>query len=118
MATTIDGIAIATPHKFKVERYPLTVKVGRTASGLMTGSILAWKRKFTLHYNAITGADLKNIIDLLTTTTFFHTFVFPDEDTGADTTVTVYPGAISDDYLLCTADTKLYTDIEFALIEQ
>lgn len=116
MALTIDSTSIAEPQKFEIERYALT-KAGRVASGKMTLELVAWKRKFNLTYEVITGANLDTILDLLVTTTMFHTLAYPEAD-GTTSSATVYVGAIKGEFWRNAGSNRIFRDVTFSLIEQ
>lgn len=111
---TLDGQTIKTPNKFNISRYKLS-KSERVASGKMTMDIIARKLKFSLKYSVLAGADLKTILDILDTNTAFYAFTYTDDD-GAAKSVTVYPGAITQDKFRSTP--WYWKDVEFDLIEQ
>jgi len=110
----INSTTIRTPTTFKPETFKLS-KSGRVANGDMTFETIAIKKKFTLSYNDITGAELKAILDILMSTTNFFTFEYPDESTTA--TATVYVGAIPRELWTLTGGRR-YSGVEFSLIEK
>ena len=103
------------PGDFGIERYSLT-KAGRVASGLMTMDLIAKKKKFTLKYEILKGADLKTLADIVDGTTMFFDITYLD-DNGTAQTKTVYAGALK--YTNFRSDEGWYwVDIQFDLIEQ
>ncbi|WP_201319136.1 hypothetical protein [Paenibacillus sp. EPM92] len=114
MSLTINGTAIKTPTKFRINRYNLT-KSGRVSSGKMTMEIIAQKREFNLEYSVINGTELDNILNLIFNPAVpFFTLGYTEN--GAAKTARCYAGAIPSDLL--RSDIWQWTDIKFSLIEQ
>jgi len=115
---TINGVVIKTPSTFKISHYNLT-KSGRVASGKMTMELVAKKKKLFLTYSALSGADLKNILDLIDGTEMFFTVGFYDV-TNQYRTITAYVGEIPMPLHRRTSieDNTVWKDIDFNLIEQ
>lgn len=122
VAVTISGVAIKSPSSFKVSRY-LVTDMTRNAAGLMHGQIIAKKRKIFLTYDAITGADLQVIFNVLfdNATTLFHTVTFLED--GTTRSYKMYVGEMSKALHRKAAGTGLnsgwiWKDVKFDLIEQ
>lgn len=114
MDIRINGITVATPTNYRVERYKIT-QAERTASGDMVMDVIAKKRKFTLEYAAITGSEMNRILDILDTDAAFFELSYPDR--GVISTATVYVGSINQTLHRTDGD-WIWTDVEFALIER
>lgn len=115
MATLkINGVSIKEPSSLKIERYNLT-KAGRVSSGKMTLELVAKKRKFFLEYEAISGAELKKILDLIDGTQMFFTVEYEDYD-GWKSAV-CYAGAIPTEYFRKNMG-WYWKGVNFDLIEQ
>jgi len=114
ISLTLNGTPIKTPTSFNISRFKLS-KAERVASGKMVMDIVARKRKFSLSYTVLSGADLKTILDILDTDTAFFAFTYTDED-GAAKSATVYPGAIAQDKFRSTP--WYWKNVKFDLIEQ
>lgn len=88
----VNGVYIKNPSTFKIERYNLTT-LERLASGEMTGDLVAQKYKFYFTYEALTAAELENILNPIW---YAKTLFFPLQYkyNGKRNTVTVYVGSI------------------------
>lgn len=91
----INGVQIKEPTKLKVSRYNLT-KSGRVSSGRMTMELVDKKRKLFLEYEVISGADMKQILDLIDGTSMFFTVQWDEYD--GTKTATMYVGEIPLEY--------------------
>ena len=112
---TLSGQTIKNPTKFSIENYKLTRETGRLIDGKMVMDYVALKKKFQFVYDAISGTDLKTILDLINTSTVFFSLVYKDYD--GNHTVTVYSGALPQEQFR-TDGNWVYRDISWALIEQ
>lgn len=116
----IDGTKIKDPNEFSVEYYTLTQST-RIANGDMTMDFVANKRKYEFKWNAITSAQLDDIIDLLwtnlpVTKQCFHTLTYSD-DRGPQSAI-VYAGAIPHKLHRGDGTTWVWKDVTLSLIEQ
>jgi hypothetical protein len=114
----INGITIKTPRPVNISRFNLT-KANRVASGLMSMRLIAKKVKLFFKYPAITGSDLKTILDLIDTSAMFFNVTYHETD-GTETTKIFYVGEISQQlqrrgYI---SDDSVWKDVEFNFIEQ
>lgn len=91
----INGVAIKNPTTYKIERYNVT-NLQRLANADMAGDLLAKKIKIYFTYDAISGYDLDNILDLIWNTNALF-FPFTYVENGVEKTVTVYTGSIPSD---------------------
>jgi len=114
---TLNGRAIKDPSSFKIERYNVTNMV-RLANAQMTGDLIAKKRKFYFTYEAITGADLDNILEAIwETTSLFVPLQYLEN--GVSKSATVYVGSIPTDLHKAGKTTNwVWKNVTFDLIEQ
>lgn len=116
----IDGTVIKNPSTLRIADY-LVTDMKRNAAGDMNGQVLGVKRKIFFTYDAITGAELRKIYNILLDPVLFHTIVFVDD--GVTYTKTVYPGDL-DKTLHRTgrgsgdSSTWIWKDVSFNLIEK
>ena len=89
---TLAGQTIKNPTKFSIENYALTRETGRLINGEMVMDHVALKKKFVLSWDALSGTDLKTILDIINTTTRFYTLTYKDRE--GTHTKTVYSGAL------------------------
>ena len=114
---SINGTEIKQPKPgdFGIEKYKLT-SAGRVASGEMKMELVAKKKKFTMKWEVLKGADLKTIADIVDGDTMFFPITYLD-DNGTAQTATVYSGALK--YTNFRGDQGWYwVDASVDLIEQ
>ena len=114
---TLAGQTIKQPKPgdFGIEKYKLT-QAGRTIDGTMHMDLVAKKKKFTLKYDILKGADLKTIADIVDGDTMFFAITYYDNN-GTAQSKTVYSGALK--YTNNRSNQGWYwTDIQVDLIEQ
>lgn len=101
---------------FKISKFRLS-KLGRVASGKMTGEILpnGKKRKFEFDYPVISGADRKVMEDFIDTDFAFFLFSYPEDN--IQKTAIVYAGAPSAEKFR-TDSGWYWKNFKFDLIEQ
>lgn len=110
----IDGVQIKTPSDTEIERYNLT-KSGRVANGSMTMELVAKKRKLLLTYEVLSGAEMKQILDLIDTNKMFFTVEWEDYDGWKS--MTAYVGAIPSKYFRRRMG-WYWKNVNFSLIER
>lgn len=116
MIITIDGTQIKSPSKLKPGIFRLS-KSGRLASGKMTIDLIAIKRRIDLTWDAISGDDMAQILDLLDANVFY-TVTFPDPKTpGAQATMKAYVGDINLD-LFRNDGKRVWKGVTLPFIEQ
>jgi len=115
-AFKLNGVPIKNPSGFKIERYKVT-NLARLSSGKMSGDLIARKRKFFFTYEAITGADLDVILDVIwETNAIFYTLSY--KENSINKTATVYPGSIPSDLHNAKGKLWVWKNVNFDLIEQ
>lgn len=114
--TTATKIKTPPIGGFNISKFRLS-KLGRVASGKMTGEILAngKKRKFSFNYDVISGADKQIIESYVDTEVSFFEFSYPED--GTQKTAIVYAGAPSGDRFR-TDSGWYWKNYKFDLIEQ
>lgn len=114
---TINGRAIKNPSSFKIERYNVT-NMERLADAKMVGDLIAKKRKFYFTYDAISGEDLDNILELIWETDSLF-FPLKYTENGVSYFVTVYVGSIPTELHRAGLTTNwVWKNVTFNLIEQ
>jgi len=113
----LSGVAIKNPSEFKIERYNVT-NMERLADAKMVGDLVAKKRKFYFTYEAISGYELDNILDLIwETNELFFPLVYLEN--GTSKTATVYVGSIPTELHRAGRTTNwIWRNVTFNLIEQ
>ena len=111
---------IKNPSSFRIEHYIITDST-RLANGDMAMDPIAIKRKFELKYKAISGAELKVIIDALwanviTAGSCFVQFEFPND--GVNDSAMVYAGSIPKELHRGDNLNWIWKDVNFSLIER
>jgi hypothetical protein len=114
----INNVQIKTPGAFQISTYNLTTP-GRLGDGVMVLDFIAKKKKLFLKYPAITGAELKVILQQIDTNNMFFSVKYYDTE-GVQKTITCYVGEIpaklhSRAYV---GDQHIWKDVDFNLIEQ
>lgn len=113
----LSGVDIKNPSEFKIERYNVT-NMERLADAKMVGDLIAKKRKFYFTYEAISGYELDNILELIweTNALFFPlTYI----ENGISKTATVYVGSIPTELHRAGRTTNwIWRNVTFNLIEQ
>ena len=112
---TLSGQTIKNPTKFTIENYALTRETGRLINGEMVMDHVSLKKKYVLSYDAISGTNLKTILDIINTTTRFYTFTYTDRE--GTHTKTVYSGALTQKQFR-TDGNWVWEGTSFALIEK
>lgn len=114
---SINGQVIKNPTGFKVERYKITT-LNRLASGMMSGDLIAKKKKFYFVYDAITSRELKDILAVIwDTDELFFDLIYPYE--GSTQLCSVYVGSIPSDLARAgTSDDWVWKGVTFNLIER
>jgi len=82
----IGSTTIAYPTSFTIEPVEISRKL-QTSSGKTVKEVIATKKKFTLQWNILRGAQYQAILTALAGGSFLS-FTYPNNDTTA--TVTVY----------------------------
>lgn len=115
---TINGNTIKYPTEFRLSHFNLTTP-GRTTDGLMVLDFIAKKKKLFLKYAAISGKELKVILDQIDTNNMFFTVVYYDTY-GTAQTKTMYVGEISSTLFMRpqNQDQHVWKDVEFNFIEK
>ena len=113
----INGTNIKNPSNFKIERYNVT-NLERLANARMVGDLIAKKRKFYFTYEAISGYDLDNILDLIwETNALFYELTYIEN--GKAKQATVYVGSIPTELHRAGRTTNwVWRNVTFNLIEQ
>ena len=114
----INDVTIKYPTELRISTYNLTTP-GRLSDGLMVMDFIAKKKKLFFKYAAITGTDLKVILDIIDTNTMF--FVVKYYDTyGTLQTKTMYVGEIPATLHMrpSLGDDHVWKNVDFNLIEQ
>lgn len=114
---TINGVDIKNPTNFRIERYNVT-NMERRADALMTGDLIAKKRKFYFTYEAIFGYDLDRILNAIWET---DEIFFPIQylENGVSKSATVYVGSIPTELNHAGKTTNwTWRNVTFNLIEQ
>lgn len=113
---TVNGREIKNPSTFKVERYNVT-NMERLANADMVGDLIAKKLKFYFTYEALTAADLDNILEAIwETDSIFYTLEY--EYQGKQRTATVYSGSIPSDLHSAKSKEWVWKNVTFNLIEK
>lgn len=118
MAFVVNGVPIKNPSTFKIERYNVTT-MERLANADMAGDLIAQKLKFYFTYEAISAADLDNILEAIwSSRKLFFTLSYPYQ--GAQKTATVYVGSIPSDLHRGSMTTPnwIWKGVTFNLIER
>jgi hypothetical protein len=111
----IGSTTIAYPTSFAIEPIEIARR-GQTASGKATKEVIATKKKFTLQWNILRGAEYQAIITALAAGDFLS-FTYPDNNTTD--TVTVYADSGLKARLANQHITSwVYKDVDLTLIEQ
>ena len=114
MSFKLDGHSFKAPTGFKIERYNIT-NLERLANGLMSGDLIAKKRKFYFTYEALEADDLQIILDALwNTNKIFYELTYPEN--GNTKKANVYVGSIPTD--LHSEENWVWKDVTFNLIER
>lgn len=115
---SINGTRIKSPSNFKIGRYNIT-KSGRVASGDMHMEFKAKKIKLFLTYAAISGRDLKAILDLVDTEQMFFSVVYYDT-TDQAVTKTCYVGELTQELHRrgVIGDGQMWKDVTFDFIQK
>lgn len=114
---TVNGRAIKNPSTFKIERYNVT-NMERLADAKMVGDLIAKKHKFYFTYDAISAAELDNILDALwETDKIFYPLTYVEN--GVQKSATVYVGSIPAELHRAGKTTNwVWKNVTFNLIEQ
>ena len=114
---TVRGRAIKNPSTFKIERYNVTNMV-RLANADMVGDLIAKKTKLYFTYEAITAAELDNILEAIwETNDIFYPVTYIEN--GVRKTKTVYAGSIpSELYHAGKGSNWVWKNVSFNLIEK
>lgn len=80
MAVTLNSVQIADPSNTGITKFRIE-KSARTASGRLVTDIVAYKRRVTLDWGAISEPDLKQIMDIMEQNTF-AAMTCPDPQSG------------------------------------
>lgn len=114
-AFKFNGVPVKNPSTFKIERYNVTT-LTRLASAKMVGDLVAKKRKFFFTYNAMTGAELDNILAAIWEGPIFFSIEY--KENGIIKTATVYAGAIPSELHKAGNTYWVWKNVNFDLIEQ
>lgn len=114
----INDVTIKTPRELQISTYNLTTP-GRLSRGLMVLDFIAKKKKLFLKYDAISGRDLKVILDQIDTDDMFFTVKYYDTY-GTLQTKTMYVGEIPAVLHMrpSLGDDHIWKDVGFNLIER
>lgn len=113
----INGREIKNPSTFKLERYNVT-NMERLANADMVGDLIAKKLKFYFTYEAITAAELDNILEAIwETNSIFYPLVYNYQ--GEERTAMVYTGSIPADlHHAGSSSNWVWKNVTFNLIEK
>lgn len=95
MDLRINGIPVKAPTACSIQKFRIT-KAARSADGAMKLDPIAKKCKLIISYDALAGADLKQLEDIIYGDAMFFTVEY-DDDNGTAQTKTMYCGDISYD---------------------
>lgn len=95
MDLRINGTLVKTPNACSIQKFRIT-KSARSSDGAMKMDNIAKKCKLSIGYDAIAGADLKQLEDIIYGDAMFFTVEYND-DNGTAQTKTMYCGDISYD---------------------
>lgn len=114
---SINGVFIKNPTEFKIERYNVT-NLERLADGSIAGDLIAKKRKFYFTYEAISGYEMDNILNLIwETNSIFYTLRYLEN--GIQKEAVVYAGSIPTDLHRAGHSTNwVWKNVTFNLIER
>ena len=115
---SVNGTRIKKPSGFKIARYNIT-KSGRVASGDMHMEFKAKKIKLFLTYAAISGSELKAILDIVDTDQMFMDVTYYDTTDNAVTKV-CYIGELTQSLQRrgVIGDEQMWTDVTFDFIQK
>lgn len=116
MAFKVNNVTIKKPSTFKVERYNVTT-MERLSNADMVGDIVAKKLKFYFTYDALTAAELDNILEAIWDSNKLF-FPFTYEDRGVEKKSTVYVGSIPSDLHYMSNNNTVWKNVTFNLIER
>lgn len=113
---TINGRGIKNPSTFRIERYNVT-NMERLANADMVGDLIAKKLKFYFTYDAITAAELDNILEAIwDTNDIFYTLEYNYQ--GEQRSAVVYSGSIPTDLHSAKSKEWVWKNVTFNLIEK
>lgn len=114
----INDVQIKHPTELRISTYNLTTP-GRLSDGAMAMDFIAKKKKLFLKYAAITGRELKVILDEIDTTNMFFSVKYYDTY-GTLQTKTMYVGEIPVTLHIrpSVGDDHVWKNVDFNLIEQ
>lgn len=116
MNIKINGVTIKQPKFPDLSSYNIT-KSGRVSNGKMTMELIAKKRKLSLKYDFLSGADLEKIMGLIDTNKMFFTVSYTEN--GVNKSMTAYVGEIKRTFSRGgTKSGNYWKDVTFDLIEQ
>jgi hypothetical protein len=115
----INGATIKHPTTFQISTYNLTTPGRLADSGLMIMDFIAKKKKLFLTYNAISGKELKVILDEIDTNEMFFEVKYYDTN-GVQQTITAYVGEIPAVLHMRAYinDNNIWKNVNFNLIER
>lgn len=113
---TINGRGIKNPSTFKIERYNVT-NMERLANADMAGDLIAKKLKFYFTYDAVTAADLDNILEAIWDTNSIF-FELGYDYQGQQRTAIVYSGSIPTELHSAKSAEWVWKNVTFNLIEK
>ena len=112
----INGRAIKNPSTFKLERYNVT-NMERLANADMVGDLIAKKTKLYFTYDAITAAELDNILDAIwETDSIFYPVEYNYQ--GQQRRAIVYSGSIPSELHSAKSKEWVWKNVTFNLIEK
>lgn len=114
----VNGVTIKHPTELRISTYNLTTP-GRLSGGEMVLDFIAKKKKLFFKYAAITGRELKVILDEIDTTDMFFTVEYYDTY-GTLQTKTMYVGEIPVTLHMrpSLGDDHVWKNVDFNFIEQ
>lgn len=113
---TVNGRGIKNPSTFKIERYNVT-NMERLANADMVGDLIAKKLKFYFAYDAITAAELDNILEAIwETDSIFYELQY--EYQGEVRSAIVYSGSIPSELHSAKSKEWVWKNVTFNLIER
>lgn len=96
MVFTANGVDLPAPISIKVDDEIIwSSNTGRTASGLMTGDVIAKKKTISISWGVMNDTDMKKIKNNL----IDGFFPFKFHDAGVDLTINSYRGTISNEHI-------------------
>lgn len=112
---TIGGTAMPSPAKLSVQVLDVDGNATRNAQGTLIRDRIAVKRKLQCTFPALTWSQASTLLTAISATSFSVTY--PDPQTGAMATKTMYVGDRTNPVLKLTSGVYYWDQIQFDLIE-